>query len=80
VEKHAESFLKGKRRKYEGSIALSVQEVRPDGTMAVRVSGQEASGPNKGEIYFALKETLRLEEKAGKLKLELLKVRLLPND
>jgi hypothetical protein len=57
-----------------------VQEVKPDGTMAVRVSGQEASGPNKGEIYFALEETLRLEEKAGKLKLELLKVRLLPND
>jgi hypothetical protein len=77
-ERHAESFLRRKKRRYEGSIALSIADVRADGTIVLQLTGQEPAVPNRGHIYFTLEQTLRLVERAGELKLHLLKTRLLP--
>jgi hypothetical protein len=80
AERHAQSFLKRKRRSYDGSIALSVVDVKADGTIVVLLTGQESSVPNRGHIYFQLEQTFRLVERTGKLQLDLKRTRLLPND
>jgi hypothetical protein len=80
AERHAQVFLKRKRRSYDGRIALSVVDVRADGTIVVLLTGQESSVPNRGHIYFQLEQTFRLVDRAGKLQLDLQRARLLPND
>ncbi len=80
AEKHAKTFLKNKKNRYDGSIALDIKDVANDGTIQLNIAGQSPSVPNKGEIYFNLDETLRLREAAAGLKVEFLKARVLPND
>ena len=75
AEKHAMKFPKARRHAQEASINIGIEDVQPDGTVRLELYGQQASGPEKGEIYFTIKETLRLRETPAGLELSLVSAR-----
>ena len=78
--KEAERLLKTRRRKLHGSTALDINDVKPDGTIAVELVDQERSAPRKGEVYARVLQTLRLRETPQGLGLTIINSRLGPND
>lgn len=62
AETYATTFLKSRGREVRGSISLSVEEVKPDGTILLDVIDEGTSVPHKGEIFNRLKLMFRLRE------------------
>ena len=78
--KEAERLLKTRRRKLHDWTALDINDVKPDGTIAVELVDQERSAPRKGEVYARVLQTLRLRETPQGLGLTVINSRLGPND
>jgi len=81
IEKKTYAFVK-KRFDEEngGSLSLQVNEVSNDGVIDLDASDYCSSGDCKGETIFAAGERLRLRETPSGLRVDILKMRRLPND
>jgi hypothetical protein len=80
AEKAASRFLAAHKRKYEGSIALSLGGVTNDGVIDLEIVGQGSSVPNKGDVYFRVNEQIRVRQKAAGLRLETVSIHNAPED
>jgi hypothetical protein len=72
----AERLLKTRRRKIRGETALSITDVKADGTIALELVDQERSVPRRGDVYAEVIQTLKLRETPKGLGLTVVKSRL----
>ena len=78
--KEAERLLKTRRRKLGDYTALSVTEVKNDGTIGFDLVDQERSGERKGEINSRVLGTLKLREAPKGAAPSVIKSRIGPNE
>jgi hypothetical protein len=63
-----------------GELSLQINKVSNDGTIDLEASEQCRFGDCRGEIIFKVNERLRLSDGPNGPRLEILKIRRLPND
>ena len=63
-----------------GELSLQINKVSNDGTIDLDASEEIPSGERKGETEFAVNERLRLSDGPKGPRLEILKMRRLPNE
>jgi hypothetical protein len=81
IEKKTYGFVK-KRFNNEsgGSLALQIKSVSNDGAINLEASESCSSGDCKGDIIFSVGEQLRLRDTPNGLRLDIVKMRRLPNE
>ena len=81
IEKKTYAFVKKRFNPEEGgSLSLNINKVTNDGAIEVQAEEYCSSGDCKGDTIFAVREQLRLHETPGGLRLDILKMRRLPNE
>ncbi len=81
IEKKTYAFVKERLDpEVGGSLSLHINKVGDDGTIDLDASEEIPSGERKGETEFAVNERLRLSDGPKGPRLEILKIRRLPNE
>jgi hypothetical protein len=81
IEKKTYAFVKERfDPEAGGSLSLHINKVGDDGTIDLDALEEIPSGERKGETEFAVNERLRLSDGPKGPRLEILKIRRLPND